>query len=799
MSSSELNQTQARYFFRGVTAWPKTIIAIGLMFIIGFASFIPTLEKDTRADAFIPPDHPALLFRDKVEDIFGLQDPMVIALVNEGEAGIFNPHSLEVVEWLTRRLETVDNIDPERITSLATENDIIGTEDGMLVEPFFEIPPRTQAAANAIRTAVLDFPLYVGSLVSRDGTGTLIVAELDDQTNAQQVYEELLQIVEQAPVKEGEQLYVAGEGAVAGYMGAYIDADALRLNPIAGLVITLVCFVAFRTLRGTLIPNLVVAATAASALGLMAAAGVSFFVITNALPVVLIGIAVADSIHILSQYYEEVALHPDDTPRDVTLRTMLHMWRPVTLTSLTTMAGFLGLYFASMMPPMQYFGLFALTGVGVAWVYSLTVVPAVLSLLRLKPSRAYSIQAGENSSRVDGFGRVLDVLGRAVVRAPRRILLVAVTLIVIGGIGASKIQLDETLIRVFHHEEPLHIADTTLNRVFDGTHFLDIMIETPEPEDLFKPEHLQRIEALQRWLEIQPHVNGTTSIVDYPKQMNKALHEDSKEAYRLPEDPDLVAQYFLLYSASGDPTDFQEEVDYDYQLANVRARLDDGRYSVEKVVIEAAQQYIDDEFNAPGIKAYLSGRVNVDYHWIKRLGESHVVSVAISLLLVWLMATVSFRSAVAGTIALLPVVTTILTIYAVMGFSGIWLSIGTSMFAAISIGLGVDFSIHTIERLQSLLRDTRLSMDEAILKLYPSTGRALLFNFAALALGFGVLTTSKVVVLHEFGVLVAVAIATSFLFSMTVLPALVKVFKPGFLWQENAGTSTAIPQTQTTN
>lgn len=797
MNNTEMRRMKAWYFFRGVTAWPKTIIALGLMFIIGCASFIPTLEKDTRADAFIPSDHPALLFRDKVEDIFGLQDPMVIAVVKDGEDGIFNPHSLELVKWLTRRLEEVDNIDPERITSLFTENDIIGTEDGMLVEPFYEVPPQSQEAADAVRTAIMDFPLYVGSLVSRDGTGTLIVAELYDQKDAQQVYEELLEIVEQAPVQEGEHLYVAGEGAVAGYMGAYIDADAFRLDPIAGLVITLVCFVAFRTLRGMLLPNLVVVATAASALGLMAAAGVNFFVITNALPVVLIGIAVADSIHILSQYYEDVALHPDESPRDLTVRTMLHMWRPVTLTSFTTMAGFLGLYFASMMPPMQYFGLFAMIGVGVAWVYSMTVVPAVLSVLRLKPSRAYQRQVKGNSAQVDSFGRVLDVMGRTVVRAPRRILLLAFAVIVVGGIGASRIQLDETLIRVFHPDEPLHIADSTLNRVFDGTHYLDIMIETPAPEDLFRPENLQRVEALQRWLETQPHVNGTTSIVDYLKQMNKALNEDRMEAYQLPEDPDLVAQYFLLYSASGDPGDFQEVVDYDYQLANVRARLDDGRYSVEKVVIEAAQQYLDTEFNAPGIKAHLSGRVNVDYHWIKRLGESHVVSVAISLLLVWLMATISFRSAIAGTIALLPVVTTILMIYAVMGFSGIWLSVGTSMFAAISIGLGVDFSIHTIERLQTLLRDTRISMDEAITKLYPSTGRALLFNFAALALGFGVLTTSKVVVLHEFGVLVAVAIATSFLSSMTVLPALVKVFKPGFIWQQPSSMRVAIPQAQT--
>jgi predicted RND superfamily exporter protein len=465
------------------------------------------------------------------------------------------------------------------------------------------------------------------------------------------------------------------------------------------------------------------------------------------------------------------------------------------------MAGFLGLYLASMMPPMQYFGLFALIGVGVAWVYSITVVPALLSLLKLKPSRAYQRDGRTDSSYVDGFGRMLNGLGQTVVRFPRRILLLALAIIAVGGIGASKIQLDETLIRVFHPDELLHIADTTLNRVFDGTHYLDVMIETPEPEDLFKPENLKRIEALQSWLEKQPHVKGTTSIVDYLKQMNKALHEDRSEFYLLPNNSDLIAQYFLLYSASGDPTDFQEEVDYDYQLANVRASLDNGRYSIEKVIIESSQQYIDQHFNAPGIKASLSGRVNVDYHWINRLGKSHVGSVAISLLLVWLMATLSFRSVVAGTIALLPVVITILMIYAVMGFSGIWLSVGTSMFAAISIGLGVDFSIHTIERLQTLLRDTRLSMDEAIMKLYPSTGRALLFNFAALALGFGVLTASKVVVLHEFGTLVAVAVATSFLSSMTVLPALVKVFKPKFLLNKGKtkGISIAIPQTKTAN
>ena len=780
MNRQTTQQHPSTRFFKLVTVWPKTVITLGFMLIVLFSLFLPELRKDTRADAFIPSDHPALIFRDKTREIFGLQDPMVIAVINQGEQGVFNPQTLRLVKWLTEQIQQVANIDPDRVTSLATENNIYGTDEGMMVEPFFETVPDNQIQADQVRAAIMDFPLYQGSLVARDGTGTLIVAELLEQDQAQQVYADLLKLIEQAPVANGESIHVAGEGAVAGYMGAYIDADAIKLDPLAGVVITIVCFVCLRTLRGVLLPNLVVAATAASALGLMAAADVPFYVITNAMPVVLIGIAVADSIHILSQYYEELAEHPLLSPRQLTILTMETMWRPVTLTTLTTMAGFLGLSLASVMPPMKYFGVFAMCGVAVAWLYSITVVPAFLSILKLKPSPAFISKSNDNSE-TSWSGRLLSRLGYTVLKYPVTVLLWIVLFVLLGIHGAGKIKLDEEMIRTFHHQEPLSIADQVLNTRFDGTHYLDIMIETGQPEDLFNPEYLQRIEAFQLYLQSLPHVNGSTSIVDYLKQMNRALNGGAAEAYQLPDDKDLIAQYFLLYSASSDPTDYQEEIDYDYQLANLRVHLDSGRYSIGKPVVEASRDYIEQTFNAPGIKASLSGRVNVDYHWIKRLADSHFNSIVIALLLVMLMAAISFRSLFAGALVLLPVVVTILMIYAVMGFSGIWLSVSTSMFAAISIGLGVDFSIHTLERVQILLATRQGSVDEALLKLYPSTGRALLFNFLALALGFGVLISSKVVVLQEFGLLVAVAIMTSFFTSLTVLPVLAKLLKPKFL------------------
>jgi uncharacterized protein len=773
-------RSTAERFFTQITNWPKTVVALAILFIMVSGSFIPTIVKDTRSDAFMPPDHPALVYQKKSEEIFGLKDPMVIAIVSKSKNGVFTPETLQLVNWLTNEIKKIDNIDSERVTSLATENDIIGTEDGMIVEEFFERSPVTQQDANEIREAVMDFPLYLGSLVARDGSATLIVAELIDQDNAEQVYQALLKLVKKAPTQNSEQLFVAGEGAVSGYMGSYIDTDAQRLNPIAGLIITIVLFLAFRTLRGTLIPNIVVLGTVAGALGVMAASGVSFFVITNALPVVLIGIAVADSIHIFSQYYEEVSLEPEGSPQRIVVKTMQHMWRPVTLTTFTTMAGFAGLSISSTMPPMMYFGIFAMLGVAVAWMYSMTVVPALLSMLKLQHSQSY-----KSNQQTDKYGKAMSLLGHVVAKRPKTILSIAVIIAVIGVTGALKLDINEDRITTFHQDEDIVKADTAINKQFDGVHYLDLVIETPNTEDLFQPEHLLRIEALQQYVTTLPHVNGSTSIVDYLKQMNRSLNEDRKSEYKVANNADLIAQYFLLYSASGNPDDFEEEVDYDYRLANIRIRMDSGEYKHSVPVINAVEEYISNTFNSSDIKASLSGRVNVDYHWIKSLGENHFYSVAISLLLVWLMAALSLRSIVAGLLTLIPVALSILLIYAVMGFNGIWLGIGTSMFAAIAIGLGIDFSIHTVERLSVLIREHGLSIDKAIETLYPSTGRALLFNFLALSLGFGVLVTSDVVPLIRFGFLVAVAVSVSFIASMTVLPAMIKVIQPAFLKQKS--------------
>lgn len=780
----------AERFFLRLLQFRWLIIAAALGAIGLMGSQLGKLTKDTTPEAFVPDASPALAFRDHVEDVFGLKDPMVIAIVDDGRYGVYTPGNIALLQWLTDQVRTIEGVDPDRVTSLATENNIVGTADGMLVEPFWEAIPETQAQADAIASQVQGFPLLNGTLVARDGSATLIIAELLSEQDAEAIYFKLLNLTEQADreglVPAGASLHVAGQGAVSGYLSAYIDADASRLNPIAAILITIVLIIAYRTLAGALLPNLIVVGTAAVGLGSMAAAGVPMYVITNSLPVILIGIAVCDSIHIFSQYYEEVANNPKLQGREAVARAMAVMWRPVTLTTLTTVAGFMGLAAAAGLPPMQSYGVFAAIGIAAAWLWTLTLLPALLSLLSPKPSGALKPRS---TGRPDAFTRLMELAGRAVASAPATTLWIVTGLFVLALIGVSRVEFNDQRIHAFEVSEPLRVADTEINQRLDGTYYLDVAITTPNPEDLFLPDNLARIEALQAWMQAEGGFANTTSIVDYIKEMHQSVNADDPAFYALPDDPFLIAQYFLLYTASGEPTDFEEVVDYDYRLAHVRGQLQSDNFRQIEPVVLGLKSYLADTFNNEAIQGVSTGALDLSYSWMAPLGTNTAQGMALALGLVLLASVVFFRSVMLGVLATLPVAFAVLMVFAVMGYTGIWIGVGTSMFAAIAIGLGVDFAIHSLDRLRSLIRDERLDYADAVVALFTTTGRALLFNLLALALGFGVLMTSKVPPLQDFGLLVAIAVTTSFVISLTAMPALISVLKPKALFGANRADS----------
>lgn len=754
--------SRAESWFRFVVRHRVAVLAIGLVTMLAGAAGASRLVKDTSADAFIDPRNPALLYRKRVEASFGVTDPIVVAVFAGEERGIYAPSVLELVRRLTKQVAALPQVDPAKTVSIATEKWIRGTAEGMDVTALLGEGTITADSAARLREAIADSPLYHGSLVSADGRATLIVAELLDEKAASAAYADVSALVGREPLPPGVRIHVAGEGAITGYLSSYIDADARRMIPIAVLVIVLVLFVAFRTVRGALLPLLVVVGTVVGTLGAMAISGVSYFAITSGMVVALIGIAVADSIHIFNDYYERMLREPSTPNEELVVASLRDMLRPVTLTTITTIAGFLTLWPTNSMPPIRWFGVFGALGVSLAWVYTVTLLPAALAMLPRKPSPVLRARAGDG-----GVGWVMR-LGAAVVRRPVATLLATLAVCAIGLAGMLRLQVDYSRIDNFSAESALHRADRAINASFQGGYHLDVVVIGDRDDAIYEPAVLRRIEALQRGMAQVPGVGGSLSIADYVRQMNRAVNGGASGFDRLPDSREAVAQLFLLYTLSADPTDFEEEVDPARREALVRFNLNTSRWSDHARIVGELERQVAALFPVEGTRAVVTGRVMVDHVWMQGIRDSHFASVALSVIAVLVMCIALFRSLAAGLACVLPVAVAVLAVYAVMGFGDIWLGVATSMFASVAIGLGIDFAIHTLDRSAQRRGE---SAEVRVMHVYRGTGRPLLFNALAVVLGFGVIMLSEVPPVEYFGALVAAGVAAAFVASVTALTA----------------------------
>jgi uncharacterized protein len=624
-----------------------------------------------------------------------------------------------------------------------------------------------------VRDAIDASPIYDGTLVSKDRSATIIAAELLDEKYNAETYQAVLDLSRTLPTLPGVEVFVAGAGAITGYFSSYIDRDAGRLVPFTAIAVTLVLFCAFLTIRSAALPMFIAAATIVATLAAMAASGVAFYAITNGMVVVLIGISVAEPMHVFGEYYALLQERPHERNATLVVAAMQNVWRPIALTSLTTVVGFLSLWATSTMPPIRYFGLFGALGVGVAWLLTVSWLPAAMTVLSPKPSRLLQHAA---AAATDPVGRAVFALGSLVTRRPRMVLLMSAVLCAFALLATTLVRVDHARIENFNASEPLYVADREINRTLAGTNHLDIVIEAGMDEGILEPATLRKMDRLQQHARTLPGVGAATSIVDFIKQLNRAVAGGAAAAYVIPDDRSLIAQLMLTYQASAPPTEFQSLIDSTARTALLRVWVRADRWSEQRQVVLAMQRYIESEFRTGPVTATLTGRVMLDYEWVQSVASGHVLSVLASALSVLLMCIVIFRSFRDGVLCLAPLFVSVALVYAVMGLADIWLGVATSMFAAVAIGLGIDLAIHMVARARKAER-MALDTDARIMYVYQSTGRAVLFNATAVGLGFGILTLSAAPPIRMFGILVATAIAGAFVAALTVLPALMKVVR----------------------
>jgi hypothetical protein len=484
---------------------------------------------------------------------------------------------------------------------------------------------------------------------------------------------------------------------------------------------------------------------------------------------VILATSIADAVHFLATYYDLRVKSPGLSAAAAVEQTFRELWQPIAITSVTTAGGFLMLIQGSPMIPVDQFGVTVAIGVMAAMVFSLTALPAAIVLFDAKPSAAFMrLYAAEGTERPSGWDRLVGrIMGRLIDNRGLAGGFMAGVL-VLGVGGSLLLYADYDPVTFFPEQSNVAQDFRSVRDDYLGVNFVEVAIDTGRPDDIYEPDFLRRLADLQTAIEGWAPVGGTISIADYLKKMHQAFNADDPAQYRIADSADANAQLFLLYDLSGDPRRFDEVADGARQQANLRVFLSRGNYAesgdfVRWLEAETARVFPDAEVT-------IGGETYVVHNWMSGVGVDVGVSILLTAGVMFVLAALFLRSLLGALLLLAPIVVGVTLTYAFIGLTGVPVGLGTSSFAAIAIGVGVDFAIHWLWRYRD---ERRAGQDHrgATVRVMQGVGKAILFNGLIVIGGFSVLLLASTLPPQQVGIYVAISVAGSLVTTFLVLSA----------------------------
>lgn len=829
-----------KHLYSTVIRYPKLVLVLILGVTIYFSLQLPKLRWETDARVYLPKGHPAIKYDEKVDEVFGVKDAVIIGIVNDQE-GIFNPTTLARIARITQRVAALPGVIADRsidVASLSTATVFTGDESSIGSENLMPTVPTDAAGIARLKKMVYaNSDLLVGNLVSADGKAAMIRAKLKEgiDTRYRTYFEIKCQILpqetgdwsamqecasagggdwqkgkegqaawqqqgssgqagwrqstgswgqwQQGPGKNdggnqaaghaqnGDEIYLAGRPVIEVTSGMQAIKDMRVMIPLLLAAIAVTLFLIFRTARGVVLPLFVMGASIIWTMGVMALLNVPLYTISTMLPVILVAVSIGDSVHLLSDYYDQVVHDAHRPGSQIVADVMRHLSQPLITTSITTAVGFLSLSFAEM-PPFIVFGLFTVLGILFSWLLTVTFIPAALAILRPKVggylAKRKSLRVRSEQTRLVGL---LVVGGRLLHEKRRLAAVILLGITVLAALGSSKLYVDSSWMNDFRQDSELVKANKMLNDKFDGTIFMNVVAEG-DKKDVFKsPELLRHVEALQNYVDKLPGVGGSRSIVDYIKNMNKTLHAEDSKFNVIPDSAAQIGEYLYLFSVSGRPQQLDEMIDYAYRQGLITFAIRTDHTQALKQIIDKARSFADKEFSGQDVKVNFAGSANNSYVWAELLIRSQTLSILLSKIAIMLIAVLMFRSLQFGIIAVIPLIFSTLLVAGLAGFFAIPLDVSTALAAGVAIGAGVDYAVHYIFRYREELRRTgdKLLATQATMR---SVGKTIVFNALVVIIGFSVLLISQFPPHIKLGYFVVSYMLVSCLATLIILPVL---------------------------
>ncbi len=775
----------------------KVFIFIALI-TIALATQIKNITFDTSTEGFLKKDDSYRIAYDKFRDQFGREEKALIIIKTDN---IFDVEFIKTLDKLHKELE--NNLPYlKEVNSLINARNTIGDEESLIVDDLFDKLPENQKIMNIKKNLAYNNPLLKDLLISDKGDITAIIIdsntyssegikpvseedEFSDEfsetetkniklkyltsTENEAISRKAQEIVEKY-TDDNFQTYVSGTIIITDKLKSSMQQDMQFFVKILIVSIALLLLVLFRRASAVALPMIAAALAIVSTISMMSVFNAPITIVTQILPSFLLSVTIGASVHFLSIFYKKYDLTKD---KKASLRhTMGHSGLAIIMTSITTAIGLFSFSFSGV-EPIANLGLFTSIGIMIGLVFSIVLLPALLSIFSIKTK---DIKIKDDKAQEGLMDRVLLYISHISVYYPKTIITISAIIIITAIFIATNMRFSHNPMNWFKPDAKVKIATDLVDREFKGSSTIEIIIDTKKENGLYDPKILKAIENFSNDLltikSEKYYIGKTLSIIDILKETNKALHGNDEKHYSIPKDRNLIAQELFLFSNSGSD-DMENFVDSKFSQARITAKTP----SLDAIYYAKLQQEINEKikihFNND-IETYTTGVASM----LSRVMSAAIYSSAFSYMMAYFAITIMMILLLGnikmGLISMIPNTTPILFMVTVMVVFDMPLDLFTMLIGSIAIGLAVDDTVHFMHGFNKYYKEYK-DVDIAVKKTLLSTGRAIMVTTIILSIGFLVFTGSSMLNLFNFGVLTAIAVIMALVADFFLMPAILKM------------------------
>jgi len=741
----------------------RYLIIIATFVLVALSTLGFPLRFDTDYRVFFSDKNPQLVAFEDLQDTYTKNDNVLFVLAPQ-DGQVFTNNTLDAVEWLTNEAWQIPY--SIRVDSITNFQYTYAEEDDLIVEDLItDAKTLSEADMARAKEIALQEPQLANKLISPKThvTAVNITVQLPGARPDAEV-QEIVEFVRDQADKLRElyphiDIYLTGMVMMNNAFPEAVKSDMQTLIPAMYIMILIMLWLLLRCFSGTFATFLVISFSIISAMGLAGLFGIALTGPSSLAPIMILTLAVADSVHFLVTLLHEMRVNGREK-RDAIVESLRVNFQPIFLTSLTTAIGFLSMNFGEI-PPFRDLGNIVAMGVTIAFILSVTLLPALMAILPVRP-RVQTIQRAH----------AMDRLGEFVVARRYSLLwsMAGVTVLLIVFLPRN--ELNDVFVEYFDRSVDFRRATDFVTENLTGLYDIHYSLSAGEPEGISDPAFLRKVEEFAQWYRQQPEVMHVSTITDTFKRLNKNMHGDDPAYYRLPEQRELAAQYLLLYEMSLPyGLDLNNQINTDKSATRVAITTKTLSSNEVLALEDRAQQWLKknslSSMQVPGASTTIMF-ANIGYRNIRGM----LFGATIALVLISIILIVALRSVKFGLLSLIPNLAPTAMAFGLWGLLVGEIGMGLSVVAGLTIGIVVDDTIHYLSKYLRARREKGLSPQEAVRYAFRSVGLALWVTSVVLIAGFLILSLSHFYSNSSMGLMTAMTIALALMADFLFLPPL---------------------------